>query len=83
VYVFCVLRRDLLASSRTSGVDFSFAAVAAESFFCLAEGPCRISRRNRKSLLPVCLPGTSYLGLAQLCLCTVLAAAASYYMPAA
>jgi hypothetical protein len=37
--VFCVLRRDSLASSRTSGVGFSFVAIAAERFFCLVEGP--------------------------------------------
>jgi hypothetical protein len=38
---------------------------------------------ERVCCLSACLPGTSYLGLAQLCLCTVLAAAAYYYMPAA
>ncbi len=37
--MFCVLRRDLLASSRTYGVGFSFVAIAAQSFFCLVEGP--------------------------------------------
>ncbi len=37
--MFCVLGRDLLALSHTSGVGFSFVVIAAESFFCLVEGP--------------------------------------------